>query len=481
MVLKLERFIQSKYYLLSVSIFTFLVWFINIDSFGPNPYFDVLELIGISFFILLISLLLVLFKQTIYTFPLIIHGIVMLSNQSMGMTTLNELWLIYMLLAILVVAFIYHFIHFKVTIHWGYLGSGLLIFGIAYLLSLIGYFADGKPFEMSVIMISLMGLIYFLLYIFYRSTNDQDFLSYLLKSLYYLSFVVILQTFVVLVIYFIDNQHLGSFMTILEEGIDERWGYVKDGFYVRLNVGWGLGNNIGGILAMLLPVHMYFLFKKNNLLKKILYLSLMILSLVTIVLTTSRGAYLGVAAFAVVFVVTFIKYANFDYRKYKNHLFIGFGILLLIAIPVGIYMFDFFISFMSGNSFLNGREIDWVDAWNFFLEHPIFGKSWYSDTWDLDSFRSYHNTILHTMATMGLVGLAALIFHHYQVIKLFISKWSFETLIVAGMLIITHVHGLVDNTYYAPIHMMPLLILFIGIENIGKEPIALNIKTEPVN
>lgn len=481
MVLKLEKFIQSKYYLLCISVFTYLVWFVNIDSFGPNPYFDVLELIGISLFSVIIALFLVLFKKTIYTFPLIIHTIVMMSNQNMGMSDLNNLWLFYVVLTILFSAFIYHIIHFKVKVNFGRLGIGLALFGVAYLLSMIGYFLDNKPFEISLLTISFMGFIYFLVYIFYRSTNDNDFLSYLLKSLYYLSFVIMLQTFVALVIYFIDNQHLGSFMQILAEGIDQRWGYLKDEFYVRLNVGWGLGNNIGGVLAMLLPVHMYFLFKEKNVLKSIGYLSGMILSLITIVLTTSRGAYLGVVAFVILFIIAFSKYIKIDYKKYAKQIYIGLGILFIIAIPVCIYMFDFFVSFMSTNSFLNGREIDWADAWNYFLEHPIFGKSWYSDTWESDSFRSYHNTILHTLATMGLVGMAALIFHHYQIIKLFISKWSLEIFVVASMLIITHVHGLVDNTYYAPMHMFPLLILFVGVENVHETSIDLNIKTEPVN
>ncbi|MBN3489951.1 O-antigen ligase family protein [Acholeplasma equirhinis] len=478
MKLKLEQFLQSKYYLISVSIFTFLFWFINIDSIGPKPYFDVLELIGISIFVLVMAMILILFKETIYTFPLLPHAVIMLSNQDMGMENLNEMWILYVVIAILIGAFIYHFIKFKIEFNFGKLGLGLSILAGAYLLSIIGYLMDSKPFDMSILMISSMGLIYLALYLFYRITNEKPFLEYIFRTMLYLSIVVILQTFTMMIFYYIDHLDYGSFIDILKLAIDERWGYEVDGFYVRLNVGWGVGNNIGGVLAMLLPINMYFLFKDKKVLHKVLQFGLMLVSLVTIVLTTSRGAYLGVLAFGLIFLYAIFKYVKIDYRKYKKQLIIGGSILLLIAIPLFIYMLDFFIGFMQTNSFLNGREEDWTDAIKYFLESPIFGKSWYSDVWENNSFRSYHNTILHTLATMGLVGLLALIYHHFELVKLFIKKWGFKTLVVAGVLIVTHVHGLVDNTYYAPLHMFTLIVLYVGLELEPKETLDLETKEQ---
>lgn len=465
MLNKLKGFIESKYFLIILSIVTFLSWLFNFDSIGPQPKFDMLEIFMISIYALIIAFILIFFKETIYTFPLIIQAIIMLSNQNMGMDSLNNLFFIYVILAILIISFIYHLFKYKVKLNLGTLGVGLLIFAVAYVLSLSGYFLDQKPFEISIIVISLMGFGYFGFYVFYRSTNKENHLPYLLKSLYYLSFVVILQTVTMFIIYFIDNKAQGSFLDTIKVAIDQRWMYEKNGIIVRLSVGWGVGNNIAGLLAMLLPVNMYFLFISKFKKDKILHLATMVLSLIIIVLTTSRGAYLGVLAFMIIFLLAIILYAKIDYKKYKKELIIGGIILVIIAVPLGIYMFDFFKSFMSSNSILNGREEDWSDAIKYFLEYPVFGKSWYSDMWEDNSFRSYHNTILHTLATMGMFGLFALIYHHIGVIHLFIKNKGFETLVVSGMLIITHVHGMVDNTYYAPLHLLPLLILFIAIEN----------------
>ncbi len=464
MIKKLENFLNSQYYLLTLALLTFLFWFINIDSFGPNPYFDSLELIGISVFVLFMALCLVLYKRTIYTLPIVISSIFMLSNQNMGMTTLNELWIFYVVLGVVAIAFIYHFIRFKVKLTFGFLGIPLILVALTYILSISGYFLDQKPFEFSVIFISLMGFIYLLVYMFFRSTNDGSYTKYLFKFFYYMSYVVILQTFVMLIYYFIDHAHMGSFTEILSQGIEERFGYIKNGFFVRLNVGWGLGNNIGGILAFFLPIHMYELFKSKSIKTLILNALGFILVLITIILTTSRGAYLGVLAFGILFIIGFIKYAPFDYKKYKKVL-IRIGLLLLpLLVLVIIFGVDFMISFMQKSSFLNGREVDWVDAWNYFLEHPIFGKSWYSDTWELDSFRSYHNTILHTLATMGIVGLLGFIYFQFNIVKLVIKNFHFESFVILSMFIVTHVHGLVDNTYYAPLHMIPLLILLGSLE-----------------
>src|SRR5690606_812228 len=166
---KFETFLQSKYYLIGISLFTFLFWLINTDSIGPKPSFDSLEFFGIVLFVLLISVILIFYKETIYTFPLIPHAIIMLSNQDMGMEALNELWLLYVVIGILVLAFIFHFIYYKVKLTLGKLGLSLLIFSAAYLISILGYVLDGKPFEFSIVMISSMGLIYTMLYVFYRS------------------------------------------------------------------------------------------------------------------------------------------------------------------------------------------------------------------------------------------------------------------------------------------------------------------------
>lgn len=464
-MLKIKTFIESKYFLLSISVITFLGWFFNIDSIGPRPGMDLIEIILISIFALVISFILINFKETIYTFPLIMHSIIMLSSLSLGVSTLNNLWMLYVVLFIVLLSFIYHFIKFKVKLKLGKLGLGLVFIALAYFLSLSGFFLDGKSFSLGVLFISSMGLIYLLIYVFYRSTNTIDYLPYILKSFYYLSFVVVLQTIVMLVFYFVDNQAIGSFIEILKKGIDNRWMYDKFGLVIRLSVGWGVGNNIGGLLAMLLPVHMYFLFKEANIKTKLVYFASMLLNIIIIVITTSRGAYLGVLAFLVMFLLAIIFYAKIDYKKYKKQLIVTAVILFLIAIPVVIYMFDFFISFLQTNSLLNGREEDWSDAIKYFLEYPIFGKSWYSDTWGIDKFRSYHNTILHTLATMGLFGLATLIYHHFELVRLFVKKWGFETLVVLSMLVVTHTHGLVDNTYYAPLHFFSLIILYIGIEN----------------
>src|SRR5690606_22616523 len=121
-----------------------------------------------------------------------------------------------------------------------------------------------------------------------------------------------------IIIYFIDNAHIGSFIDILKYAIDYRWIYVKDGLEVRLNVGWGNANNIAGILVMLLPTFAYFIFTDSKIKTKLISTFLMVVSMITIVITTSRGAYLGLVGFVLLFIYLFFKYAQIDYKKYKK-------------------------------------------------------------------------------------------------------------------------------------------------------------------
>lgn len=462
---KIENFLNSTTYILLISFLTFIFWLFNFGSIGPSPNFDVLEIIGISLFAIVIGLILIFYEETIYIFPLVIHTIFMLSNQNLGMETLNELWALYVVLGLVVTAFIYHFIKYKVKLTPGFLFKSLFLVALSFILSMSGYFLDQKPFELSILFISLLGFIYLLLYIFFNSTTKKAYLNYLFQTLVGISILVILQTITMIIIYFIDNAHIGSFIDILKYAIDYRWIYVKDGLEVRLNVGWGNANNIAGILVMLLPTFAYFIFTDSKIKTKLISTFLMVVSMITIVITTSRGAYLGLVGFVLLFIYLFFKYAQIDYKKYKKQVIITLSILALLAIPVGYFMIKFLISFLeSGNSFLNGREEDWSDAIKYFLEYPVFGKSWYSDTWMIHSFRSYHNTILHTMATMGTFGLLTFIYFQVDLVRLFKRWLKLETIIVASMLIITHIHGMVDNTYYTPTHIIILLVSYVGIE-----------------
>src|SRR5690606_11705343 len=133
--------------------------------------------------------------------------------------------------------------------------------------------------------ISMMGLLYFFIYIFYQSTNETISLDYIFTSLTFLSVVIMFQALTKMIIFFIDNSHLGSFSDILNHAMEHRWIYLNFGLEDRLNVGWGLGNNIAGVLVMLLPLYLYFLFKQHSIKLKIVYLSLMVLSGIVILLT----------------------------------------------------------------------------------------------------------------------------------------------------------------------------------------------------
>src|SRR5690606_30735778 len=97
---KIENFLNSTTYILLISFLTFIFWLFNFGSIGPSPNFDVLEIIGISLFAIVIGLILIFYEETIYIFPLVIHTIFMLSNQNLGMETLNELWALYVVLGL---------------------------------------------------------------------------------------------------------------------------------------------------------------------------------------------------------------------------------------------------------------------------------------------------------------------------------------------------------------------------------------------
>jgi hypothetical protein len=72
---------------------------------------------------------------------------------------------------------------------------------------------------------------------------------------------------------------------------------------------------------------------------------------------------------------------------------------------------------------------------------------------------------MHTIATLGLVGLASIIWQSVEVVKMFINKWTVEKSILLIALIGANIHGMVDNVYYMPQFMIIFFIIIAAVEN----------------
>ncbi len=201
---------------------------------------------------------------------------------------------------------------------------------------------------------------------------------------------------------------------------------------LMLETGWGVYNNVGGMMIMLMPAPFYFAATKKHPLP---YLMLGSLFMLGTILTQSRGSILmGSVVYLLCCIATLIYLPKHHRWRAVIGLFLIFVIAVLLLGVVYFAQEGLGISVLSFGIELtddNGRYKIYRFGIEQFLESPFLGTGWYATVarvyqhgWQNipDSFfipPRYHNTVIQLLATGGIVALAAYAFHRIQTMKLF--------------------------------------------------------------
>ena len=205
-----------------------------------------------------------------------------------------------------------------------------------------------------------------------------------------------------------------------------------------IQTGWGCYNNIGAIISMSIPFAFYFASRKKG---NSAFLLIACLLFVSAVFTCSRGSIVGaVFAFIASFIYTFIKCVNKIEFRVTSFLF-------LAALIVGVWTFrdrlilifrDLPHIIVWGEESIVINDSDRFDIYKngikIFLRNPIFGQSFFPIEYNgmgthilTEQFSSFfpprwHNTIVQMMASCGVVGLVAYLYHRISTLRLYASK-----------------------------------------------------------
>ena len=220
--------------------------------------------------------------------------------------------------------------------------------------------------------------------------------------------------------------------------------------------GWGMHNNIGGLMAMMMPFPFYLAYKRRN---TWLYVALASVLMLGVVISCSRTA-MFVGALEFVFCSVFLL------RKREKRA----PILVVYAaavVAVGVFaavsfetLKDVFSLFIEEINAISKRDLLFVNGMKQFREYPIFGGTFYPQgdyvPWDwaeLEAFSSFfpprwHNTLVQIAASCGIVGLAAYAIHRFQTVRLLLRNRSVETLFIALFVMALLAAGLLDNHFF---------------------------------
>lgn len=438
---KIEKFFNSTFYVLLVFLITFISWSFYKET--PPHAFNLYNMIGLFFLVLLNTFLLITYKNTLYTIPIVISFLFIINRTDMTFETASAFGLPIIAFATFLIGYLIHFVRFRPKIKTGVFFLGFFLIALGYVIPLLY-----TPFTMSLFTISIMGFIYLSFYIFYASTLKGN-IDYLFKIMIAINILITAQFFFFTYQGFILNPELE--------------------FFDRLFIGWGrrLGwanvNDVAIYLSLTFPAYLYFIFKNP---KTYTFWILMFFPMIAVLLSKSRGGMIG---FVLTLLAVFIFFVLRGNKKHllRGLLFITFSLIIFYVGRTAFYLWcQFFLDSFGNdlNSLSSGRIEMYLIGLDVFKQYPLFGGGWLSlvERSGNPMFVMYHSTIVHALAAMGLFGFGALIIHYYQVFKYMFVRLSLEkSLFLIGYLA-TQIHGLIDNTQYSVMYSV-LVLLFLSI------------------
>lgn len=241
---------------------------------------------------------------------------------------------------------------------------------------------------------------------------------------------------------------LGIYLTqeIIVDGIVRR---------ERIYTGWGMYNNMGGLLAMMIP-YAFCLATKYH--KGWVGSVAGSVFLVCVLLTCSRSSILIAVPAYCVCVFLMIHYAR--NRRHNTIAVVSFVTIVILTI---VFFHDQLIRLFSILLNLglnpNNRDTIYREGLNKFLQSPILGSGFYSTGYEpwawatLESFNNlipprWHNTIVQILVCCGVVGLAAYIFHRLQTVQLFLRRVTRENTFIACSILVLLIACMFDCHFF---------------------------------
>ena len=220
--------------------------------------------------------------------------------------------------------------------------------------------------------------------------------------------------------------------------------------------GWGMHNNIGCMMAMMMPFAFYLAGKSKrgwlfNILGTVLFLGTMI--------SCSRGSMLMAGMAYALCAVLLLK--NRENRKQNLTIYlVALGTVVVAAVALAPKLVRVFGLFISQLGNVSQRDNLLYYGICQFLSEPVFGGSFFPQgsyvPWDwanLDAFSSFfpprwHNTLVQMLASCGTLGITAYLIHRVRTVQLFWKRRSAEHLFLAVSLGVLLCAGLLDCHFF---------------------------------
>lgn len=234
-------------------------------------------------------------------------------------------------------------------------------------------------------------------------------------------------------------------------------GVITDGVIQRSQIftGWGMYNNMGALLAMMIPFPFYLATRYRR-----GWLGTVIGSVfvIGIVMTCSRGSILCGCAIYFLCVILMLYYAN-DRKANTLALIIFGGSLSILLVLFSEPLLNLFSSLLVQGLDPSNRDIIYRDGMLLFSRYPVFGGSFFSTEYapwgwsTVETFTNilpprWHNTLVQLLASCGIVGLGAYLFHRIQTVLIFVKDRKPEKMFIAASILVLLACSMFDCHFF---------------------------------
>ena len=344
---------------------------------------------------------------------------------------------------LLVVCLLFRFIAFPQDRNFfkeSKLRLGIVLMVAAFLLNGVlfsGYQIKDLPFGL------LMALSFFAFYIFFFNTLSVDE-----KTPHYVAYILVLASGVI-------------FLQLAKIYIFD--GVIKDGSVDKnlLVAGWGMSNNIGGMLGMLFPACFYLALKSRRGGWAFYMLAFLFFGGVCLTLSRTSALISGIILLAAAIYLSIVRSPVRKFVRIFNCVAVVAGVAALAV------MWDFIrellaVYFERGFDD-SGRSFIWQSGIENFLRAPLFGVGFYEPiapdwSYDIENWifpDMYHNVFIQMLASCGILGLLAYCVHFLQVVFAVKRRPTAESLFYIIVLLGIFGMSLLDNHLF---HVFPAMV-----------------------
>ncbi len=233
---------------------------------------------------------------------------------------------------------------------------------------------------------------------------------------------------------------------------------ITDGVIKRslIFTGWGICNNIGGMLALMIPFAFYLTLRSHyrN------WFGAMMASafLLGAYFTCSRNAIFTGTGIYILSFVAMLHYS--DNRKHSVTAVILFVSCMFTVFLIRSDKILQLFSIVVEKGFTpSARDTIFSEGLKLFSKAPVFGTSFYSpgyvpfDASKVESFSAifparWHNTVIQLLACCGIFGIGTYLFHRVQTVRLLLTERSPEKIFIACSVLVLLVSSLLDCHFF---------------------------------